>query len=279
MRLGLPLPQGKLPNDLLARYLSGLGVADPAVLVGAGVGEDVAALDVSGDEVVVAHGDPITLTSADLGRLAVLVNANDIATSGAEPRWLLTTVLLPAATTPSQALRLLAEHRRDQRRRGHHAGRRPHGDHGRRGQAGRVGHDDRHAAAGRPARQARRGGRRPRAPHQGAGDRGHGPARRRAARPPAQPGHDRRAARDVSSSAGTPEHRRRGAHRPRLRRRARPARHHRGRLGHGARGVERGLRARASPCTARPCPSTPRRSTSAGCSAPTRWASSAQGAC
>ncbi len=107
VRLGLPLPQGKLPNDLLARYLGGLGVADPNVLVGAGVGEDVAALDVSGDEVVVVHGDPITLTSADLGRLAVLVDANDIATSGAEPRWLLTTVLLPAATTPSEALHLL----------------------------------------------------------------------------------------------------------------------------------------------------------------------------
>ena len=107
VRLGLPLPQGKLPNQLLARYLGGLDVADPAVLVGAGVGEDVAALDVSGDEVMVVHGDPITLTSADLGRLAVLVNANDIATSGGEPRWLLTTVLLPAGTTPSEALHLL----------------------------------------------------------------------------------------------------------------------------------------------------------------------------
>lgn len=109
MRLGLPLPQGKLPNDLLARYLGGLGVADPAVLVGAGVGEDVAALDVSGDELVVVHGDPITLASADLGRFVVLVNANDIATSGAEPRWLLATVLLPAATTPSEALHLLED--------------------------------------------------------------------------------------------------------------------------------------------------------------------------
>jgi hydrogenase expression/formation protein HypE len=37
----------------------------------------------------------------------VLVNANDIAASGGEPRWLLTTVLLPTGTTPSEAAALL----------------------------------------------------------------------------------------------------------------------------------------------------------------------------
>ena len=39
-----------------------------------------------------------------MGRAAVLVNVNDIAAAGAEPRWLLATVLLPVGTTPSQAL-------------------------------------------------------------------------------------------------------------------------------------------------------------------------------
>jgi len=57
--------------------------------------------------VIVAHGDPITLASDRLGRYAVMINANDIAASGAIPRWLLTTVLLPGETTPSQALALL----------------------------------------------------------------------------------------------------------------------------------------------------------------------------
>jgi HAD superfamily hydrolase (TIGR01509 family) len=107
--LGLPLPEGKLPNDLLRRHLESLPATDGAVLVAAGVGEDVAALDVRGIETIVAHGDPITLASGELGRFAVLVNANDIAASGAEPRWLLTTILLPAGTTPSQALALLGE--------------------------------------------------------------------------------------------------------------------------------------------------------------------------
>lgn len=109
VRLGLPLPQGKLPNDLLAIYLSDIKADDPSLLVGAGVGEDVAALDIAGAEVLVVHGDPITLASDDLGRWAVLVNANDVATSGGEPRWFLTTVLLPPGTTASEALVLLRQ--------------------------------------------------------------------------------------------------------------------------------------------------------------------------
>jgi hydrogenase expression/formation protein HypE len=109
VRLGLPLPHGKLPNELLAGYLRGLAAADPSVLVPAGVGEDVTALNVGGADTLVAHGDPITLSGRDLAVYAVLVNANDIAASGGAPRWLLTTVLLPAGTTASEALGLLAD--------------------------------------------------------------------------------------------------------------------------------------------------------------------------
>ena len=107
--LGLPLPHGKLPNELLGRYLCGLGPADPAVLVPAGIGEDVAALAIDDVDTLVAHGDPITLSSHRLAAYAVLVNANDIAASGGLPRWLLTTVLLPSGSTPSQALALLCD--------------------------------------------------------------------------------------------------------------------------------------------------------------------------
>jgi HAD superfamily hydrolase (TIGR01509 family) len=109
VELGLPLPAGKLPNAMLARFLGGVGEASGDVIVGAGVGEDVAALDVGGDEVLAVHADPITLSGGDLGRWAVTVNANDVATAGASPRWLLTTVLLPPGTTGSQALTLLED--------------------------------------------------------------------------------------------------------------------------------------------------------------------------
>jgi HAD superfamily hydrolase (TIGR01509 family) len=107
VRLGLPLPLGKLPNDLLAAFLGGLAGADPALVVPPAVGEDVAAIDLGGAELLVAHGDPITLGGADVGAAAVLVNVNDIAAAGAEPRWLLATVLLPAGTTASEAQALL----------------------------------------------------------------------------------------------------------------------------------------------------------------------------
>ena len=108
VRLGLPLAPGKLPNDLLAGFLGGLAADDPSLVVPPAVGEDVAALDLAGAELLVAHGDPITLGGADVGAAAVLINVNDIAAAGAEPRWLLATVLLPAGTTPSEAQTLLA---------------------------------------------------------------------------------------------------------------------------------------------------------------------------
>ncbi|NLE22681.1 MAG: HAD-IA family hydrolase [Actinobacteria bacterium] len=107
VRLGLPLPQGKLPNDLLAGFLAGAAGDDPALLVPPGVGEDAAAIDLGGSDVLVAHGDPITLGGDDLGESAVLVNVNDLAAAGADPRWLIATVLLPPASTPSQALAVL----------------------------------------------------------------------------------------------------------------------------------------------------------------------------
>ena len=103
---GLPLPMGKVPNDLLARALP---VPGGDVLIGPGVGQDVAALDVSGAEILVAHPDPITLAGSDLARFTVLVNANDIATSGADPRWFLATVLLPVGSTPSEASCLIRD--------------------------------------------------------------------------------------------------------------------------------------------------------------------------
>jgi HAD superfamily hydrolase (TIGR01509 family) len=107
VRLGSPLPAGKLPNELLGRHLAAGVPEGQGVLLGPRVGEDVAAMNVAAEDVLVAHGDPITLASRDIGRYAVLVNANDIATSGADPRWLLTTVLLPAGTTGAEALALL----------------------------------------------------------------------------------------------------------------------------------------------------------------------------
>jgi len=52
--------------------------------------------------VLVLKSDPITFVAQDAGYYAVVINANDIATAGARPRWMLATMLFPPATTALQ---------------------------------------------------------------------------------------------------------------------------------------------------------------------------------
>lgn len=112
VRLGQPLPAGKLPNDLLQRFLEKYGFADPSVIIKPGIGEDTAAVDLDGAEVLVLKSDPITFATESAGEYAVMVNANDIATSGARPRWFLTTLMFPPQTNPAvigETMRELSE--------------------------------------------------------------------------------------------------------------------------------------------------------------------------
>ena len=88
------LPIGKLPSDLLETLLSRYPPEDKRVVLGPGVGEDAAVIDM-GDRYLVAKTDPITFATEDIGWYAVNVNANDVACCGATPRWFLATVLLP----------------------------------------------------------------------------------------------------------------------------------------------------------------------------------------
>lgn len=98
----IPLSSGKLPLRQLQKLLTP-SVSDPSVLIGPGVGEDVAAVvAASEEEVLVLKSDPITFATDQLAYYAVVVNANDIATSGATPRWLLTTLLFPTGSIALQ---------------------------------------------------------------------------------------------------------------------------------------------------------------------------------
>jgi hydrogenase expression/formation protein HypE len=85
---------GKLPMDLLQSLLERFGGHDERLVVGPQVGEDAAVLDM-GDRYLVVKSDPITFATDEIGWYVVHVNANDIATMGATPRWLLLTLLLP----------------------------------------------------------------------------------------------------------------------------------------------------------------------------------------
>jgi hydrogenase maturation factor len=96
-----PIPAGKVPVALLARVLAGTDPLPAEVLLGPGVGEDACAIGVGGG-VLIAATDPITLTTSDLGRYAVVVNANDVAVMGVRPRWFLATILLPLGTTDEE---------------------------------------------------------------------------------------------------------------------------------------------------------------------------------
>lgn len=109
IRMGLPLPAGKLPNHFLRDFLNQFIFEDPSVLINPGVGEDIAAVDIESEEVLVLKSDPITFATDSIGQYAVLINANDIATSGAIPRWFLTTLFFPWDTTPSQIKRVFEE--------------------------------------------------------------------------------------------------------------------------------------------------------------------------
>lgn len=88
------LIEGKLPHEVLGRLLA-RAPGGTGVIVGPALGEDACALDTRG-EVLVASTDPITFTSENLGYYGVNINANDVATMGARPRWFLATLLLPA---------------------------------------------------------------------------------------------------------------------------------------------------------------------------------------
>jgi HAD superfamily hydrolase (TIGR01509 family) len=102
VRYGLPLPAGKFPSDLLDDFFERLPRTDPRLLITPGIGEDTAALDIDGRDTLVITSDPITFVTDRIGYYTVVINANDIATSGAKPQWLMTTLLFPPGTSASK---------------------------------------------------------------------------------------------------------------------------------------------------------------------------------
>ncbi len=75
-----------------------LGIKDPDVIVGPQIGEDSAVIDIGNDKVLVVHSDGITGAVDLMGWLAIHIVSNDIAVTGAKPRWYLSTLYLPENT-------------------------------------------------------------------------------------------------------------------------------------------------------------------------------------
>ena len=101
-----PLPAGKLPAALLSELLSALPIRHPQVLLGPAVGEDAAVIDwdAKAEKLLVAKSDPITFATDEIGYYAVNVCANDLAVTGATPRFYLPTLLLPADNSTPEAI-------------------------------------------------------------------------------------------------------------------------------------------------------------------------------
>lgn len=103
------LPLGKLPADILARILRQVPNYDDRIILGPGIGLDCAVIDPGRDPLLVFKSDPVTFVTQEMGAYAVRINVNDIATTGALPRWLLTTLLLPENRTTREMVEQISE--------------------------------------------------------------------------------------------------------------------------------------------------------------------------
>ena len=89
------LPPGKIPIDVLEKIVfKNLGAKRGEVVLGPSAGIDGAIIDI-GDRSLIVSMDPITGALGIIGFLAVNVNANDIATFGCQPLFLVSCILLP----------------------------------------------------------------------------------------------------------------------------------------------------------------------------------------
>lgn len=101
---------GKVPETVLKRsILKQIKSSRPEVLVGPGVGEDCAVLSLEEDEVFLVSTDPITGATKDIGKLAVHITANDLASSGGEPIGVMITALLPERSREKQLQTIMAD--------------------------------------------------------------------------------------------------------------------------------------------------------------------------
>jgi hydrogenase maturation factor len=89
------LPPGKIPIDILQEVVfKNLGAERKEVVVGPTAGVDGAVLDLGNKSVIISM-DPITGAVDRIGWEAVNINANDVATFGVEPVFLVSCIMLP----------------------------------------------------------------------------------------------------------------------------------------------------------------------------------------
>lgn len=100
---------GKLDSQLLKEIVfKNITFKRDEVLARAGIGEDCAVLDFGEYECIVST-DPITAAISEIGRLAVHITCNDIATNGIEPIGIMLAVMLPLGTTQQEVEQMMKQ--------------------------------------------------------------------------------------------------------------------------------------------------------------------------
>lgn len=84
----------KLEQSMMSHLFFDKEIDDDRVVVGPSYGEDAAVLKFK-DEYLVAHLDPISGAVNNIGWLSINISANDIAVTGAEPRWAMPSLQIP----------------------------------------------------------------------------------------------------------------------------------------------------------------------------------------
>ena len=103
------LPTGKLDSDLLKQIVfDKITYRNPDVRVRPGIGEDCAVMDF-GDYDCVMSTDPITSAVNDIGRLAIHITCNDIASNGVQPLGIMLAVMLPEGTTDADVEHIMGQ--------------------------------------------------------------------------------------------------------------------------------------------------------------------------
>lgn len=103
------LPVGKLDSDVLKEIVfEKITFRRDEVITRPGIGEDCASIDFGQYECIVST-DPITAAVSDIGRLAIHISCNDVASNGIEPIGILLAVMLPVGTTSGDVERIMAD--------------------------------------------------------------------------------------------------------------------------------------------------------------------------
>ncbi len=106
--MNFTFPVGKLPPEFLQQLINTLPTQSERVIVGPGIGLDCAVVEF-GERCLVFKSEPITFATRQIGWYAVQIAANDIATTGARPQWMLLTLLLPENKTSPSMVKEIAE--------------------------------------------------------------------------------------------------------------------------------------------------------------------------